>query len=797
MKENEQNQAIRGFPRAASRATALRIARTLCPLAVVAVVGLAWAEQPHESRDQTSPGSGAVVPHEDRDGLGEDVYVPRVGSVVHTVGPDAACDYSDLASAITASGQDDVIRVMSGTYPGGYTIFSKALSIIGGFPDCTSGSPTGRTHLDRQGAGLVLDVYYPAAPDDPVRQVNLENLVIENGGGSGFNSGGVIVQGRPGRLSVNFRNVHILDNERTGVDDHGAGLRVLVQAEASGSTPFVTLDNDSWVLRNTTAGDGGGVYCESDYDTATTTVLRMGTTLVMDNQAENGGGLAVDGCTRVYLYNGGPVALFLPTGGFINNTANDEGGAIYVSGGAEAVLRAREIAGFGDDDEAFIISGNSADYGGAASVLEMGSQLRVEDAYVVNNAAATMGGAFRVSAGGRIEVTRRANTGPCEPAGSSGGVLTRPPCNVIDGNSALGGGAFSLFADSSIDVSRSIIRNNIAGNGGGAVARASNSASYSGPDTQVRIEGSLIYDNSSLALFWVSNNSRVDLSHSTVVNNSVRLAWLSASIDQHATMNVMTSIVDSDSWLHESGDGFTALNLDCVIGNLSLGGIGASAENLYRNMDPLLVDPGNDDYRLQPRSPAIDYCDNANPPQFTDLDDNLRNLEWTGPAPQLNPGAGLMDLGAYEPAFETLSTDLALQAVSPLAFIDSGQGVTLEFALTNQGSNIAFGDIGVHDAFPAGAVVNRQWSCAAPAGVTCDPDSGNGAIDTDISDLEPGQSVIFEVSADLAMPDVDQEFSYLSTVNASEFNQESNVSNNEVMFLLRTGIFYDSFESIP
>ena len=140
---------------------------------------------------------------------------------MRTVGPDGACDFSNLQTAIESSNDDDVLRVMNGTHTGGFSITLKALSVIGGFPDCTSTTPTGRSTLDRQGNGLVLDIFYQAAVGGPIRQVNIENMIIRNGGGSGFFSGGVVVEGRPGRLAVNFRNVQISDNNRTGTADDG------------------------------------------------------------------------------------------------------------------------------------------------------------------------------------------------------------------------------------------------------------------------------------------------------------------------------------------------------------------------------------------------------------------------------------------------------------------------------------------------------------------------------------------------------------------------------------------------
>ena len=117
--------------------------------------------------------------------------------------------------------------------------------------------------------------------------------------------------------------------------------------------------------------------------------------------------------------------------------------------------------------------------------------------------------------------------------------------------------------------------------------------------------------------------------------------------------------------------------------------------------------------------------------------------------------------------------------------------------MTNQGASTAFGDISVIDDFTTGAVVNQQWTCAPPAGVTCSPSSGSGDMTTAISDLEPGQSVMFEVTADPATPATDQEFEYIMIATESSFNLDTNVSNNEALIEIQTGIFADGFEDSP
>ena len=181
------------------------------------------------------------------------------------------------------------------------------------------------------------------------------------------------------------------------------------------------------------------------------------------------------------------------------------------------------------------------------------------------------------------------------------------------------------------------------------------------------------------------------------------------------------------------------------------------------------------------RSPAIDYCDDVNAPQFDDLNGNTRGVAWSGPTTGsgTRPASGNFDLGAFEIPFEIQNTDVAVESTAPARFVGGGS-FTLELELTNQGANTAFGDISVIDDFTTGAVVNQQWTCTPPAGVTCSPSSGSGDMTTAISDLEPGQSVMFEVTAEPSNPATDQEFEYIMIATESSFNLDTNVSNNEV-----------------
>lgn len=70
--------------------------------------------------------------------------------------------------------------------------------------------------------------------------------------------------------------------------------------------------------------------------------------------------------------------------------------------------------------------------------------------------------------------------------------------------------------------------------------------------------------------------------------------------------------------------------------------------NDYLQADPRFMDTAGGNFRLQPDSPAIDFCGAAYGVTVRDLDGNLRGQDWAGPPHEPNPDLGPYDLGAYE-----------------------------------------------------------------------------------------------------------------------------------------------------
>ncbi|RFF33037.1 right-handed parallel beta-helix repeat-containing protein [Wenzhouxiangella sediminis] len=575
--------------------------------------------------------------------------VPLAAQSIHTVGPDANCDFASAQSAIDAADDGDTIRLMAGPAGSGFVVAGKALTLIGGRNNCSSGLGSGFTTFDQQGSGLVAEVLYNAAPEEPLKRVTLENLIIRGGGSFGYFSGGMLIRGTPNRLVVELNNVQVIENSRTDATDHGAGIRVLTTRDAAPSPRgiMLTIDDRSLIANNQTAGKGGGIYCESTHDTSDLPFLVfVGTGLISGNEAgSHGGGVAVNGCRGVALRNGGPVALFFPSGGIVNNTAGGRGGGLYVENGGSATILNRS-------EHAAVIAGNEAANGGGISVTDSGSLVTVNDAYVIGNRA-NFGGGLDVRDGARLFMTLAQ---PCRDPVIGDGQIQYLPCSVLADNEAIGGGALQVGGPSEVHLAGTILRGNQAtssdSNGGGSAVRATNSTIYADDPTEVRIEGALVHGNVGSSLFRASNAIDLQLRFTTVDDNQTPVLFQNAAATGQTTaVRVQSSILRGTTWRSDSGVGAISLSLDCVLGDALPAATGADSLIAYSGgIDPRFIDADRTNYRLRPDSPAIDYCDDRHEVPRRDLDYNPRGLTWDGPPlfPAPEGGLGPWDLGAYE-----------------------------------------------------------------------------------------------------------------------------------------------------
>ena len=739
--------------------------------------------------------------------LADEPFARGIGPV--TVGPDPDCDHPTITAGINAQLDNGEVQVMSGSYDERMILGSKSLQIVGGYPDCSGiGTPSGRSIVDRNGSGLGVDVFYPAAVADPARNIVIENFEIREGGGSGFDSGGMVVEGRPGRLAVSLRNVLITDNSRSGTSGDGGGIRIITTGDRSGNLTFVSFDNDSQIVSNTASGDGGGMYCRSTHDVGDLDdLIVFGTTLIFDNQATNGGGISVDGCERITMFNGGPIVLIFPSGGIVNNTATERGGGLHVVNGGEVRMFSGQFAGFGDPGEAALLAGNSASSGGAAWVSGLNSVVALSNTYVINNTADSLGGAFYVDNSAALSMRRSGGIGPCDPPQSGGGVLSRPPCSVLEGNEAAGGGGVWVTGSSMAEIDRTFIRANIGGLSGGAIGYAGNLTIDDGPSSVLEIESSVLAGNEGGRALYATSSGLIRVVHSTLYDHVGTWGRATSAAGKSATIAVLSSILfepgTSAPLFDFLGDGTQTVRFDCVLSNRPATDWGGTAiTTASAEIDPQFRDPANGDFRLRDRSPAIDYCDDFATPQVDGLGGTPRGTAWIGPdpipAPPVSIPDGTYDVGAFEMVFETRTADLGIEIVDPDLFIDAGQNfVSYTLRITNNGPETAFGPIDVFDDVTAGAVTNRSWSCSPGPGVSCTPSSGSGDVTTELSDMQPGDVVLISVNQELVDTSVDSVFQYIGAVVPSGFNLDLNGANDFDEIEVRIGVFADGFEALP
>lgn len=512
------------------------------------------------------------------------------------------------------------------------------LDIVGGYTDC-SGSSSGITILDASGNGRVFNISNAEAYSGDPREINLENLDIRNGSTTlAFGGGGILINGTPGRLAVNLKNVTVQNNVS---DNSGGGVKVRVRAARDGIGTLLTADNDTLLASNSTNSNGGGIACESLVgSTGTATLIRWGAGPIASNQAENGGAISIEnGCSRNFFYNG----AFLS--GIVNNVALDAGGAIYVAGDdSHLVLRGDSTEGFGNPDWRVDVVGNEAIRGGAVYARDA-SVLHFLDVNISGNTSTGTGasGAGIVATAGPATVTV-GRVDPSTPCDSS----SFGRCSMINNNSSDGhGGALLARNNAIINVSQTLIEGNTATTG--AIA----SVSGGSPGT-VNLESVLATGNE--ALDMVSGaHGQIDVRWSTLADNTAaRLARAAGPSDtQTVTIHLRSSILRQESGVMIDTNDHGQVNGDCLIGWQDEADAGFASVFAYRNTDPQFVDPGNGDYRPGQQSPAIDYCDDFHDPEFADLDGNERGTPHQGETVGENPGLGDFDIGAYETSWMT------------------------------------------------------------------------------------------------------------------------------------------------
>jgi predicted outer membrane repeat protein len=452
-----------------------------------------------------------------------------------------------------------------------------------------------------------------------------------------------------------------------GIDFDGTGLLDVINVSIFGNH----------------AGRGGGIYANGQSNGFLKVRVHKPTTIDNNSADHNGGGIRVQGNTRLFMLEGGT--------SITNNTVTftDDDGA---GGGIQVVGPARADIGSG------IISGNSARRGGGISVdghdndsgnlrifmTKPGQPTRIEN----NKASLTGGGIYQAANthfGGATGLGNVCGFGFAINSNTAqeGAAIYLDTAFDVDGNEApvgdysstsLVGGinsncdgleaASALGAiDCAVGIPCNTINDNRAQDSSGNPTDGSTilyqtGASFLAERFEMRrnVGGHLVHGfarnefgtNFLKSCLFVDNQSSIDLirldEEGPLVLNNCTLSANTVGGPNILSTSGSVTITDSLLWhpgrvsLHED-DGLHGRDVENVLASevISLGN-----GNTVLNLDPQFISPSSGNYHLASTSPAIDFAPALD---GVDLDGRQRTVD----LPQANrAGGGPLDLGAYE-----------------------------------------------------------------------------------------------------------------------------------------------------
>ncbi len=581
-----------------------------------------------------------------------------------TVGPNAAaCDEPDMDAALSR-GVDEIRFVNQGMYTINQTV-SSSVWIEGGYASCEDASlgihdyEESEVIKSRLGKNNSLNVLSIDGGQASV-EVVLVNMIFADGdninGTDGV--GGIHIRGE--NTQVRMFGSAVVNN----AGDTGGGIMI----EAGASLRLARTN----VSSNTASLLGGGIYCQ-----AGASVTIGSAAAVSHNSSLNGGGLYItDNCR---LWNHGsirqqPVAV---EGGIFSNFATQRGGGVLVDNGSLFVVdysfeglslhdnRAEYCGGIVIRRMAqvflkeAIIDGNVANVAGGGVCIQSGgslSNLNKGTAIIQNNLAAFSAAMSVTGEDSRAELVNARITNNTASQGtaltvSSGAAMTMDSegcgisgsCMLVDGNLTHVGGMM-LVRDASLQINNSKISNNT--NKGGAGLQGM----FEFNSSDVKIANSLIVDNDLRGnLFVVKddvgiNPSVLQITHSTVVNNSGSSVIHNDAVQFDSATNVVNSIIMGSGGLLSSSDddGFTTFLCNLTDNHVELIA-DENAHFLHHLQSQANEVIGGDNYRLREDSWAIDMCEGV--ADFTfDIEGKLRGDDY----PPVVNFQGSFDAGAYE-----------------------------------------------------------------------------------------------------------------------------------------------------
>jgi hypothetical protein len=511
---------------------------------------------------------------------------------------------------------------------------STSYTLIGGHAQCSDANPTPgqRTVLDATGGndGTAMRIDGTGSSTTPtitLRGVSVRGGNSESGIGANPEGGGLEIRGRV--------NVRLEDATRIEANTSGRGGGIYLRGDNAGERATLWILGDSRVVGNEATGAGGGIYCAQHGQ-----VLHDHGQVSFNTAGGSGGGAAL-GDTCRYDAQAQPGSF---TG--INNNVADLGAGLIIGSSLPLSLR-------GAPDVPFWISGNSADREGGALVVSGGADSSapanpalLENVVVQNNTSGgRLGAAIHLIGAVDMTIRARSDSDTCAFFGIGFGA-----CSALVGNRNLGLDVYGVVhlndgltgSAPTLTMRRTLVQNN----------RGINLFSVQGAGG-FDIEGSLISGNqlrsgppgSGLpsALLWVFDAPGTvlrpqRLAYSTVVGTTSESSSGMLFDHARAALDVTGSILHAPGLFgRNSTSTGPVTHAGCLLVHDAAGWPTSPAP-------PVVGSPGlGSDLTPSMSSPALDQCATAGSPSM-DFRGNARAVDQPGTPNRFGP----VDLGAIE-----------------------------------------------------------------------------------------------------------------------------------------------------
>ena len=529
-----------------------------------------------------------------------------IPAAIITVGSDISCNYTNITSALFAAlvaGPDEIRIAVNQEYNDVYIHLtnwspatSGALTIRGGFADCSTGTPVTLTELKGTLVNPVIEV---DTTTQPTSELTIRDLALSDSGQEGLLA--------EGGARVTIQHSQIGYNALSGI------------AAYDGAEVSSDLSTIIWL------NDGGGITCTGGSVVTTASYITA-------NTGTAGGGIAAGTGCEVNLLPGVDIS---------GNGAN-LGGGIHASGGATI-----QVDGTPPSSRRTWISFNDAtDKGGGIYATGAGTTVTLRNAFVDANDAVNAGGGIWASGGAVVTMDRV--TGNCFEPGFCSELNSNRLTSGVDGIAAWveGGADVNLFQTRVI--ANSIPPSSVGGSLFYVTGAGSNLILEGVPMALNKDFESLVKaaSNSFAGIAFVSasgNTSNGGLTHARPI-----------ALGGGATATLNSSIFWPNSPVLAGATGASLTEVDCLIlSDASNLPVGAS---FVSTLDPQFRNAPAADLHLLSNSPAIDYCDTFfYVPLQPDGDNESRGLDYAGSTNgSPGPAGGIFDLGfdEHRPIFE-------------------------------------------------------------------------------------------------------------------------------------------------